>query len=74
MKGKESKVAALGVLALLLLVAGSVQAMPGVIDGISGPAFTLTAKSGYISTKEALAHAKKIAQGLFVAKTTGSSR
>jgi FtsP/CotA-like multicopper oxidase with cupredoxin domain len=52
MKGKKSKVAALGVLALLLLVAGSVQAMPGVIDGINGPDFTLTAKSGYISTPE----------------------
>lgn len=52
MKGKKSKIAALGVLALLVLVAGSVQAMPGVIDGINGPDFILTAKSGYISTPE----------------------
>jgi len=52
MKGKKSKVAALGAMVLLLLIAGSVQAMPGVIDGINGPGFALTAKSGYISTPE----------------------
>ncbi|MDX9786297.1 MAG: multicopper oxidase domain-containing protein [Desulfobacterales bacterium] len=57
MKDNISKIAVLGALtlymALSLLIAGSVQAMmPGMIDGITGPDFTLTAKSGHISTPE----------------------
>ncbi|MBN2319003.1 MAG: multicopper oxidase domain-containing protein [Acidobacteria bacterium] len=56
MKGKKTKITALGALVFLLAllppVAENVQAMDGVIDGINGPNFTLTAKSGYISTPE----------------------
>ena len=54
MKGKQARLAAVAVLALLLLVAGTAwaehnPAVPGVIDGVNGPTFTLTAKPGYIS-------------------------
>ena len=52
MNSKETRIAAISILSFLLLVAGSVQAMTGMIDGINGPDFTLTAKSGYISTPE----------------------
>ncbi len=55
MKGKQARLAALAVLAFLMLVAGVAWAapnptVPGVIDGVPGPTFTLTAGSGYIST------------------------
>jgi FtsP/CotA-like multicopper oxidase with cupredoxin domain len=54
MKVKKAKRAALAVLASLMLLSATAWAandpVPGVIDGVSGPAFTLTAKAGYIST------------------------
>lgn len=49
MKGKETIFATFGVVALLVLAVGTAW---GVIDGISGPGFSLTAKSGYISTPD----------------------
>jgi len=56
MKGKFPKTAALGArafpLILLLLLARSARAVDGVIDGISGPDFNLTARSGHITTPE----------------------
>ncbi len=56
MKGKILKTATLGGLAfpliLLLLFARSARAVPGVIDGINGPDFNLTARSGHITTPE----------------------
>jgi hypothetical protein len=57
MKAKVVKPAALGVLLALLLVAGDGWAAPnpvmhGLIDGVSGPAFTLAARSDYISTPD----------------------
>jgi len=55
MKGKQARLAALAVLAFLMLVTGVAwaapnTAVPGVIDGVNGPNFILTATSGYIST------------------------
>ena len=58
MKAKGKRAAALGILALLLLAAGSGWAQPhnmmmeGVIDGVNGPVFTLAARTGHISTPD----------------------
>ena len=57
MNSKERRIATIGILSFLLLVAGIARGahnppMHGMIDGVNGPSFTLTAGSGYISTPE----------------------
>jgi FtsP/CotA-like multicopper oxidase with cupredoxin domain len=57
MDSKERRIATIGIISFLLLVAGIAWGahnppMHGVIDGVNGPNFTLTAGSGYISTPE----------------------
>ena len=57
MTDRHRKTAAAGALALILLAAEAGWTAPlpasvGVIDGVAGPAFTLTARGGYLSTPE----------------------
>jgi FtsP/CotA-like multicopper oxidase with cupredoxin domain len=57
MDSKERRIATIGIISFLLLVAGIAWGahnppMHGVIDGVNGPSFTLAAGSGYISTPE----------------------
>ena len=57
MKNRHRRATVLGALALLLLTAGlgwtvPNDPMPGVVDGVNGPAFTLAARTGYISTPD----------------------
>lgn len=57
MKAKETRIAVIGILSLLMLTVGAAwgihnEPMMGVIDGVNGPVFTLTTGTAHISSPE----------------------